>query len=62
MILSDGDMSTLANMKLNLEANTSSVETDLQGTGPNKVIPIIMIFKLFGKEIKEKSEHHGLKK
>ena len=55
-------MSTLANMKLNLEANTSSVETDLQGTGPNKVIPIIMIFKLFGKEIKEKSEHHGLKK
>lgn len=41
VILSDGDMSTLANMKLNLELNNLRVETDVLETirEPNKVSP-----------------------
>lgn len=40
VILSDGGLPTLANMKLNLELNQLSVETDVPerfGEDPNKV-------------------------
>lgn len=61
MILSDGDLSTLANMKVNLGLNHFSVETDMSETteDPNMVTDNILL--LVGKEMNDSAlELHDL--